>query len=271
VAVAWCAALAAAALVIDHPLVLGALLATIVAAGLAARVGDQLATSVRLAIPFFVMWVVIEPLVFHGGLTVIARLGDLPLFGRIDVTLEATVAGAIYGLRSFVVIVVFGVYAAAVDPDEILRLFRRSGMRSSLTVTVATRMVGVLERDGRRYADGQRCRGTAKPSRLAVVRAVAGGALERALDVSAALELRGYGVRRPAHRARKPWSRHDVSFAASAVALVALLVIGEASGVTSFSWDPRLSGPPVLQPAAMGLAFAVVALLPFLDRRGIER
>lgn len=273
VGIAWCAALAACALVADHPLVLGVLLLAVVASGLAAGVGDRLARTARIAVPIGVMWLLIEPLVLRDGLTVIARLGEVPPFGRLDVTLEATVAGGIFGLRSVVVIMAFGLYAAAVDPDEVLRLFRRRGLRSALTVTVATRMVGVLDRDARRMAEGQRCRGTGEPSRLAVVRTVAGGALERALDVSTALELRGYGARSPSSRAaaREPWSRHDLAFAASATALVALLVLGETTGASSFAWNPRLDGPPLDGVAALSAALLAVALAPFADRRGIAR
>jgi energy-coupling factor transport system permease protein len=147
-------------------------------------------------------------------------------------------------------------------------------MRSALTVTVATRMVGVLQRDARRFDDGRRCRGAGEPSRLAVVRTVAGGALERALDVASALELRGYGVRAPADRSRPPaapWSRHDLAFAASAIGLVALLAIGASTGAWRFDWDPRLSGAPLGQAAAMAGAVMLVALAPFLDRRGVAR
>lgn len=273
VGVAWCAALAAAALVVDHPLLLAALLVAVVGAGLAARVGDRQARTARIAVPIGVMWLLIEPLVLRDGLTVIARLGELPPFGRLDITLEATVAGGIFGLRAVVVILAFGLYAAAVDPDEVLRLFRRRGLRSALTVTVATRMVGVLERDARRMAEGQRCRGTGEPSRLAVVRTVAGGALERALDVSAALELRGYGARPPGAGSPRAggWSRHDLAFAASAAAIVALIVLGEVGGGSAFAWNPRLeaAGPAASGPLAAALI--VVALAPFLDRRGIAR
>jgi energy-coupling factor transport system permease protein len=274
VGVAWCGALAACALVADHPLVLGALLAAVVAAGLAARVGDRMWTAAKIAVPIAIVWLIVEPLVLRHGLTVIARLGELPPFGQIDVTLEATVAGGIYGLRTIVVILAFGLYAAAVDPDEVLRLFRRRGMRSALTVTVATRMVSVLQRDAARYDDGRRCRGAGEPSRLAVVRTVTTGALDRALDVSAALELRGYGVRRTADRGRAPappWSRHDLAFAASALAVVALLLIGETTGAWRFDWDPRLTGAPLGQVGALSAALLVVVLAPFLDRRGIAR
>lgn len=273
VGVAWCGALVAAALVVDHPLLLGALLFAVVGAGLAARVGDRLARTARIAVPIGLMWLLVEPLVLRDGLTVIARLGELPPFGRLDVTLEATVAGAIFGLRAIVVILAFGLYSAAVDPDELLRLFRRRGLRSALTVTVATRMVGVLERDARRMADGQRCRGTGEPSRLALVRTVAGGALERALDVSAALELRGYGAGPAGAGGQRAggWSRHDLAFAASAAAIVALIVLGETSGAAAFAWNPRLEAAGLVASGPLAAALLIVALVPFLDRRGIAR
>lgn len=272
-AAAWCAALAATALVVDHPLVLAALLAAVVAAGLATGVGEQLARAGRLALPIGLLWVLVEPLVLRDGLTVVARLGELPPFGPIDVTLEALVAGAIFGLRSIVVIMAFGLYAAAVDPDEVLRLFRRRGLRSALTVTVATRMVGILERDARRYEDGRRCRGNGQPSRLGVVRTVAAGALERALDVAGALELRGYGLpgARRSAPGPAPWSRHDLAFAASAAGIVALLALGQLGGAAAFGWSPRLQAAPPGAAAALSVALLVVALAPLADRRGVAR
>ncbi len=270
----WCAALAVAALVCDNPLVLAALLAAVVAAGLAAGVADRLARMARLAVPLGLLIALINPLLVRDGVTVIARLGDLPWAGQVDITLEATVYGAVLGLRALVVVLAFGLYSAAVDPDEVLRLLRRRGLRSALTVTVATRMVGVLERDARRLADGQRCRGTGPAPRGAVVRAVTGGALDRALDVAAALELRGYGLRGTGGRARPPrapWSRHDLAFAASALAVLALTLLGAIGGAAAFGAYPRLHGADAGAAGALSAALVVCALAPFADRRGIAR
>jgi energy-coupling factor transport system permease protein len=157
-----------------------------------------------------------------------------------------------------------------------LRLFRRRGLRSALTVTVATRMASILERDGRRLADGQRCRGelaSGSGSRTALVRAVADGALDRALDVAAALELRGYGVRTDGARRAPgtPWSRHDLAFLASTAAIVGLTVLGEVGGATAFSAYPRLHGASAIAAAPIAVGLLACALVPFADRRGIER
>ena len=195
---AYCLALGAAALLVSNPVVLGAVVVGLLAAGHGAGVGRELRRAAMYAIPAMVAIAVVNALVTRDGLTVILRLGDLPLLGHTDVTLEATVYGAILGLRCVALILCGVLYTTAVDPDEVLRLFRRVSYRSALTATLATRMVPILIRDSRRLADAQRCRPGPAPSRLALMRASTSGMLDRALDVAAALEVRGYGAaRRP--------------------------------------------------------------------------
>lgn len=267
---AWCLALAAVAVAFDHPAVLAAAGVAALAAGALAGVGRSLLRTLLIALPIALLAAVINPFVAHQGLTVIARLGEVPVLGRLDITLEATVYGAVTGLRLVVLVLAGGLYTLCVDPDEVLRLVRRVSFRSALTATLATRLVPVLARDARRVADAQRCRPGPPPSRVALLRAVAGGALDRAVDVAAALETRGYGAARRAPRGgRRPWSRHDLAFAASAAGLVGLAVGGRVAGVADFDAYPTLhaAGGPGL--VAFVVAILVVALVPFADRRGI--
>jgi energy-coupling factor transport system permease protein len=79
-------------------------------------------------------------------------MGDLPLVGQTNITLEATVYGAVFGLRAVVLVLIGTLYSVCVDPDEVLRLFRRLSLSSALSATIATRMVPVLMRDSRRLA-----------------------------------------------------------------------------------------------------------------------
>ena len=69
------------------------------------------------------------------------------------------------GLRALALIMCGALYTLAVDPDEVLRLFRRVSFRSALSATLATRMVPIMIRDGHRLADAQRCRPGRRPSR----------------------------------------------------------------------------------------------------------
>ena len=134
----------------------------------------------------------INPLVYPEGDTLLFRGGEV-LGREIDITLEATAAGVFNGLRVIVIVTAFGLLSAAVDPDELLRMFRRVSYRSALTATLATRLVPVLARDASRMSDAARCR-PHPPGRLAVARAALAGALDRAVDVAAALEVRGYSL-----------------------------------------------------------------------------
>ena len=163
----------------------------------------------------------------------------------------------------------FALHSAAVDPDELLRAFRRLSFRSALTAALATRMVPVLARDARRFRDAQRCRPGPPASRLALARAVTAGALDRAVDVAATLEVRGYGGSgRPARRVR-PWSRHDLAFAVSAAALAALGVAAALAGWETFEAYPRLVVPGRRRASSRSAAASWRArCCPFADRRG---
>jgi energy-coupling factor transport system permease protein len=269
---AYCAALACAALLQSNPVVLGAVIAAIALAGLGARVGREIRRAALFAIPLAIAIAAVNALVTRDGLTVIARLGDLPVLGHTDITLEATAYGAILGLRAVALILCGALYTAAVDPDEVLRLFRRASFHSALTATLATRMVPVLARDAHRLADAQRCRSGRPPTRMALARAATSAMLDRALDVAAALEVRGYGAaRRPPRAPRSPLGRHDLEFGAAAALVVALSVGARIASLAPLQAYPSLHAPAGAGELALAVALLVAALAPFADRRGIER
>jgi energy-coupling factor transport system permease protein len=268
--VLYCGALGAAALLLSAPLALGAVALAICLAGAAAGVGRDLRRAARFALPLGLFVAVINALVTRNGLTVIWRFGDLPLLGHTDVTLEASVYGAVLGLRAAALVLCATLYTTAVDPDEVLKLFRRASFRSALTATLATRMVPVLIRDAHRLADAQRCRPGRPPGRVQLMRAATSGVLDRALDVAAALEVRGYGAARRPPRRRTPYSRHDLGFLASGIAVIALAIGAHLGDLAPLQAYPQLRIP--IPPGEVWIAAGLIAcaLLPFADRRGIE-
>jgi energy-coupling factor transport system permease protein len=267
-------ALAASALLVEHPLALGALLLATLLAGAAAGVAGELRRALPVAVGVVVLTVVVNVLVSRQGLTVFARLGNWGPLGQEDLTVEALVYGLIVGLRWVVVLFASVLVTAAVDPDELLRAFRRVSPHSALSATLATRLVPVLFEDGVRVAEAQRCRADGGVSgargRLAVLRAVVGGALDRALDVAAALEVRGYGATARPGRMPRAWSRHDLGFAAAAVAVVALATSSRVAGVAPFDAYPLVNAGVDGGTVAVAGGLLVAALAPFADRRGIE-
>jgi len=273
VGLAWCAALMLAILLAANPatLVLGGL--TGLLAAQLAGIGRPVLRAALFMLPWAIAFALINGIVARQGLTVVVRLGDLGPFGQGDVTLEALIYGLLFGLRLVALVIPSALFALAVDPDQLLRVAGRFSLRSALGATMATRLVPTLAADAKRLDEARRLRPVApRGGRVAVLRAVTAGALDRALDVAATLELRGFSSETAVRRAgdHRPWSRQDWAFAASAVAIVAVTVTTRVVDAAPFSAYPQITGS-LAAGLVPGLALMVAALLPFLARRGVSR
>jgi energy-coupling factor transport system permease protein len=182
------------------------------------------------------------------------------------------VYGAVIALKVSILILAATVASACVDPDELLRGVRRLSFRAALTATLAIRMVPLLAADAQRLAEAQRTRPGAGAvtarARLALVTALLGGALDRALDVAATLEVRGLATARRPPRARRPWSRHDIAFTCAAFTLVGVAIAGAAQ--VSFAAYPLVHMQLGAAGAALCAGLLASMLLPFCDRRGVQ-
>jgi energy-coupling factor transport system permease protein len=276
VAAVWACSLIAATLLSESPMVLGALTIGVLAAGAGAGLGRELARTLRTVLIVAIPIVLVNVLVYHEGLTVFARLGDLGPFGQGDLTVEALVYGAVIALKVGLLMLITTLASLAIDPDELLAVFRRHSFRSALTASLATRMIGVLSADSQRLAEAQRTRpgggATGARARVRLLSAIVGSSLDRSMDVAATLELRGFaaGPRTRGQAQRRPFSRHDRAFACSAVCVFALALLGRLVGAAPFDAYPLLSMPLSGATFALCLALPVAVLLPLTDRRGIE-
>ncbi len=269
--------LLALALAFTHPLVLLAVGAATFGAARLSGCQQQLRVAVRFAVPLALMLAVINAVVVREGVTVLWRFGELPVFGQIDITGEAFVYGLLLAFRVVVIIAVSALLVAIVDPDDVLRRMRRSAFRSALTAALATRMIGVLTRDARRMDQARRCRpdcgGSGRRAQLLMVGSVAAGALDRAVDVAATLELRGYATRvAPPHGDSLPYSRADRAVLASALGMLALLVVAVVFGLAHFEPYPRITIATGLTEVLFGGLIVLMALAaPVIGERGRQR
>ncbi|HET7574646.1 MAG TPA: energy-coupling factor transporter transmembrane component T, partial [Solirubrobacterales bacterium] len=162
--------------------------------------------------------------------------------------------------------------SACVDPDRVLRALRPLAGRSALTATLASRLVPVAAADAGRLRDAARLRGpgAAAVGRAPLARRLLAGSLDRAVDVAATLELRGYGSgRRPARGSRSP-SRFDRRFYATGAAVLAAAIAGKVLGADDFRAYPTASvglGPESLALCATVLASGLAPLRRVKRRR----
>jgi energy-coupling factor transport system permease protein len=124
----------------------------------------------------------------------------------------------------------------------------------------------VLARDAARMGDAARCR-PQPPGRLEVTRAALTGALERAVEVAAALELRGYATAQPPSRVRSAWSRHDLNVLAGALLVVGVAVAGRLAGVADASFEPTTSVALGSRELGLCVALFAAAMFPFAAPR----
>jgi energy-coupling factor transport system permease protein len=265
VTTAFCAALALVPLLYDSPLVLLGALVAVILAGVAASVGAELGRAARLTVPLALLIVLVNPLVYREGETLLVRGGEV-LGYRIEITLEALVYGGAAALRLFVLAMALALFSACVDPDDLLRLVRRVSYRSALTASLATRLAPVLARDALRMGDAARCR-PRPPARAAVARATLAGALDRAVEVAAALELRGYASAGKPPRYATAWSRHDVRVATSAAAIALTAVVTRVAGAGAFDAYPSLEVGANPAGVATLVLLPLFALAPFAGAR----
>ena len=262
---AYVGALALAALVNGSPLLIAGAGAGVVVAGLAAGARGALRLSLRWGLGLGVLLVVVNGFASQRGDTVLVHGISLPPLGTYDITLEALADGAVQALRLVVVIAAFAVYSATVDPDRVLRLLRPVAARSALTATVIARLVPLAAGDYSRLAEASALRGpaAAPAGRAQVVRRLVAGSLDRAVDVAATLELRGYARGAPRRADVRLPSRHDLSLWIAAGAIAALAIVAAAAGLAGFDPYPRLAVTAEPVDIALTLALPALAALPF--------
>jgi energy-coupling factor transport system permease protein len=99
-----------------------------------------------------------------------------------------------------------------------------------------------------------------------VARAALAGALDRAVDVAAALEVRGYSLGGRTAGRRLPWSRHDWRVGGAALAIAAAAVAGAVGGLGSVEAYPSLQVETGAAELVLSAAVLVLALVPFAGR-----
>jgi energy-coupling factor transport system permease protein len=270
-AVTYLGSLVVVAFIYSNPIVLLGVGVAVVLAGRLAGANAAVRAALWMGLTLAALIVVVNALVVSRGETVLARLGEWPLFGQVDVTAEAILAGVVLGLRAAVVMVAFAVYSACVDPDRVLRALRPLAGRSALTATLVSRLVPVAAADAGRLRDAARLRGpgAAPVGRAPLARRLLAGSLDRAVDVAATLELRGYSLEAPAaegvtrfprHGWRKRYaagrrrSRYDRRFYVIGLIVLAVAIAGKALGADAFSEYPATeigAGGSTLVVAAM--------------------
>jgi energy-coupling factor transport system permease protein len=272
-ATVYLGSLALVAFLYSNPIVLGAAGAGAVIAGVASRAEKALAVTVKWGMALGAFVILVNGLVAQRGDTVLVNGLWFPLLGPTDVTGEALAEGAVLALRIVVVMLAFAVHSACVDPDRVLRMLRPLARRSALTATLISRLVPVAAADYARLGEAAALRGpgAAPVGRAALARRLVAGSLDRAVDVAATLELRGYARGAPRSARGAPRTRYGPRFMAAGIGICALAIAGRIAGVGGFDAYPRLGINAARPTVLLAAAIVVLASLPLTGSAGRGR
>ena len=213
---------AAAALLAEHALTIGALVFVLLGVCLRAPIGRRwpyLIGSLGTGLGVFVL----SPFLAVEGLDVLWEGPTVPVLGPLDVTSEEIGIAAVNGGRLAAVALAFAVYALLVDHD---RLIAGAGFarRSALAVALATRLVPTLERDAHGFAEALQGRGVVVAGvrgHARLLSPLVAGSLERATNLAEAMEARGFGRPERTKAPGAPWRLLDRAALVGAAVLVA--------------------------------------------------
>jgi len=270
---AYLGAFTVVAFVYSNPIVLAAAGAGVVVAGGAAGAARALRTSVRWGLTLGIFIVAVNGLTSQRGDTVLVHGLWLPLLGSIDVSAEALVEGGVLALRIAVVLMAFAVHSACVDPDRVMRLLRPLARRSALTATLVARLVPLAAADYRRLGEAAALRGpgAAPVGRAALARRLVAGSLDRAVDVAATLELRGYALGAPRSARGGHRSRYDARFLVAAGAIAGAAIAGRIAGIGALDSYPAVDLDASISTLVLSAAIPALAAVPFLTESGRRR
>ena len=226
------------------------------------RARAALAPAARWGAMLGILIVAVNALASQRGDTILVRGPEVPVLGTLDITAEALAEGAVLALRITIVFAAFAVHTACVDPDRLMRLARPLARRSALTATLIARLAPLAAADHARVSEAAALRGpgAAPVGRVALLRRLVSGSLDRAVDVAATLELRGYAGAAPGRAPRRPRAPGDLAFALSGLGALGLVVTARLAGLAGYESYPQITIDTGA--ATLALAAALPAAAP---------
>ncbi|HEU4965173.1 MAG TPA: energy-coupling factor transporter transmembrane component T [Bacilli bacterium] len=260
------------AVLIPHPLFL---LMQLVVTGVALVLsggGRSFKRLMQYLWPLLALIVLINALINKNGETLLWSGPDLPWFGELRITWEATLYGLVMVVRMLDVMIASTLYMTWLSPDRALSLASKWAGRSAVTAMLTARLVPYLGEQAAQVGDVMATRGLRMGegslwqrlrARQPILNVVLVSSLEGSWQVAEAMEARGYGQGKRTAYSRERWTRTDALLCLTVLLTVGLSIWLVVTETASYHYYP------VLQPLADGgslggslVLYGVLLLVP---------
>ncbi len=228
---------------------------------------SEITGNIGFYIPLFLIIAVTNPLFSHNGTTPLFFLNGNP------VTLEAFLYGIAIAVTVVGVMMWCKCYSEIMTSDKFLYLFGKTVPKLSLILSMALRFVPMYKRQLHKVGRAQKAMGLYSSksfsdkirSGMRVFMAMISWSLENAMDTSASMKARGYGIKGRTHFSLFRFYPGDAVLLAVCVCLLSVTIAGTAAGETVFYYYPRLSAVNLsLYAVTVYAAFGILSFLPFI-------
>jgi len=201
----WGAVIVILCLLFEHPLYILALLFPLAVVIRLAGAWKQWTSVLKLSLWLGFAIVIINALMsYHGEHVLVSTPFTLPVLGRPFITVEAILFGAVMALKLVVIITAFTFINLTVHPDDMLAVFLKIKIpyKSVLVVSLSTRFIPCLIEDIERINQAYQIRGVKLDTgnwlerlknRSGIIIPLLTNSLDRAVQVSEAMEARAFG------------------------------------------------------------------------------
>lgn len=248
-ALAYLGTLLVLALVFSHPLYLAGLLLVIGLTIWAAQGLETWESYLKIGLAMMALVMIINPLMIRAGKTIIWYGPNVPVFGRLTISLEAIYYGIAMSVRLLDIISIFCLYNLIVHPDKVLNLLSRFAGKSALVISIATRMFPTMARELENIRCVQQMRGVdfnkgslkeKVKKRSSLINILVLSSLENSLEIAEAMQARAFGSGPRSCYSRSLWRPRDaLCFSVSAGALGAG-IWGLLHGFGAYAYYPQL-------------------------------
>ncbi|WP_258359605.1 energy-coupling factor transporter transmembrane component T [Moorella sulfitireducens] len=257
------------ALLFSNPVYLVGLLLVLVLNISAAQGGEVWGIYLKIGLGFALPIIIINALLARGGETIIWAGPNIPVLGRLTISLEAICYSAAMSVRLFIVISIFCLYNLVVHPDRVLALLSRFASKTALILSLATRLFPSMVRQMANIQEAMMIRGVdfqtgnlkqKLKSHAVLINILLLSSLEDSLEIAEAMHARAFGSGPRSSYQRHVWRPRDSFCLGGAILAFGLAVCAQITGYSTFEFYPRLGCLLKNTMAVFNLVFIVVFL-----------
>lgn len=249
--VAWFINYLVVVFLFDHPLFLMGELLLLFAIAKRYNYGRQLAQYMRIGVSMSFLILIANVLFVENGTTLLWQMVDVPVVGKLSISVEALLYGVMMCLKLLIVTGLFALYNQMVSPERLIRLMKGKYSHIPSMVILSIRMMPLLMRDVKRVVEVQQCRGVdfergSLVKRIGAMFPLVGvilqSSLERAFTMAESMSARGYGLSYRTALYSESLSRTDL-FRGMTLVLSWVIIIGiKIQDSLSFGYYPVIRG-----------------------------